>query len=540
MKKFTLLGLTAISLFTAPSEGNAQAPNLGSAGNFVVFSAQGNVSNTGLSYYTGNIGTNGGASNGFGNVNGQMADGTPQAIQCAIDVQSAYNQLDAATPNSFPSVNLGNGATLNAGVHSINNSANLNQTLILDGQGNPNSIFIFQIDGSLISTANANIVTINGAHSCNVFWKVEGFILLAPGTSMKGTMIANNADINLSAGDTLDGRIFSTGGLITLNEVFAFTPLGCGTPTLSGPTAPNLATSKCFALFSSNGSISNTGVTNVTGDVGGNSGPTTGFDSSLVNGVLHYLPNPSTVSCATDLANVYAYLNGLSYDIELLYPNQLGMGLMLTPHTYLINGATTLSDTLVLDAMGNGNAIFVIRIIGNFTALPNASIKLINGALSGNVYWQVEGAMTVSTGSYLRGTIIANNSVTSNLQQGSIIDGRVMTTNGSIATNAMLIVAPNIPLNCPETVGIAEKKGNAGISIFPNPSKGFLTLTLSEEESKLGLDISFYNTLGMKVLSSTLNKSITVLDITALSKGVYYYTLSESNRILQKGKVVVD
>jgi hypothetical protein len=60
MKKFTLLGLTAISLFTAPSEGNAQAPNLGSAGNFVVFSAQGNVSNTGLSYYTGNIGTNGG------------------------------------------------------------------------------------------------------------------------------------------------------------------------------------------------------------------------------------------------------------------------------------------------------------------------------------------------------------------------------------------------------------------------------------------------------------------------------------------------
>jgi hypothetical protein len=104
----------------------------------------------------------------------------------------------------------------------------------------------------------------------------------------------------------------------------------------------------------------------------------------------------------------------------------------------------------------------------------------------------------------------------------------------------MLIVAPNIPLNCPGTVGIAEKKGNAGISIFPNPSKGFLTLTLSEEESKLGLDISFYNTLGMKVLSSTLNKSITVLDITALSKGVYYYTLSESNRILQKGKVVVD
>ncbi len=538
MKKFTILGLTALSLFMAQTNGFAQAPNLGSAGNFVIFSAQGNVSNIGNSYITGNVGTNGGSSTGFGNVNGVMADGTPMAVQAAIDVQSAYNQMDAATPTSTPTATLGNGLTLNPGVHSISSSATLSQNLILDGLGDPNAVFIFQIDGSLISSTNASIITTNGAKACNTFWKVEGFIALAPGTSMKGTMIANNADVSLTAGDTLQGRAFTTGGNINIDQTTAYTPLGCGTPTLDGPIAPNLATSKCFALFSSNGTVSNSGVTNVTGDVGGNSGATTGFDSSLVNGVLHYMPNPTTASCATDLANVYGYLNGLNFDIELLYPSQFGAGLMLTPHAYLLNGSTILTDTLVLNAMGNGNAIFVIRIIGDFTAMPNSYVKLINGTLSSNVYWQIEGALNLNNNSTLRGTMICNNSVVSTISAGVMLDGRIMTTNGALATTNFTAIAPNIPLNCVGTVGVEENEEGNSIQIYPNPSVGSFTIELNDNAKLNNVEISLYNAIGMKVMTSTIVKNLTRIDTSKLPAGMYFYSLIENNKSIQSGKII--
>ncbi len=50
-------------------------PNLGTAANYVLFTTIGAVSNTGISQYTGNVGTNSGAIAGFGNVDGQMHNG---------------------------------------------------------------------------------------------------------------------------------------------------------------------------------------------------------------------------------------------------------------------------------------------------------------------------------------------------------------------------------------------------------------------------------------------------------------------------------
>lgn len=49
-----------------------QALNIGRVVNFVLFSSVGAVINTGISYPTENVGTNGGFSTGFGNVKGVM------------------------------------------------------------------------------------------------------------------------------------------------------------------------------------------------------------------------------------------------------------------------------------------------------------------------------------------------------------------------------------------------------------------------------------------------------------------------------------
>jgi len=396
MKTQLLNLLTAVMLLLIPTLNFAQAPPLGTAAGFVLFSSVGAVGNTGISQITGNVGTNSGAITGFGNVNGVMHTSNGATAQCAADLLLAYNLLNSTVPTFFPAPLLGNGQILNTGVYSISGAATMNGILTLNAQGNANAVFIFQIQGSFSTGANAKVKLINGALACNVFWKVEGLVSMAAGTTMRGTVIANNAAIDMYAGDTLEGRALSTTGAVNVDGVMAYTPIGCGSPILTGPAPPALASTQCYTIFSSDGPVSNAGITHVTGDVGTNVGLTTGFDPLLVNGMIHPIPDGSTAQCAADLLNVYTYLNALPYDIELLYPAQFGNSLVLTPHTYLMNAATTFTGDLYLNALGNANAVFVIKIYGALSTSTYANVILTNGTLAKNVYWLVSGAVSIN------------------------------------------------------------------------------------------------------------------------------------------------
>ncbi|MFZ4398916.1 MAG: ice-binding family protein [Bacteroidales bacterium] len=419
MKTQLFKTLVLAILFILPEFNYAQAPSLGTAASFVLFSTNGAVSNSGISHITGNVGTNYGSSTAFGNVNGVMHDGDGVSAQAAADLLIAYNLLNNTIPSFFPAPLLGNGQILNAGVYSISSAATLNLDLILNAQGNPSSIFIFKIQGSFSCNANSKIKLINGAQACNVFWKVEGLVSMASATSMKGTVIANNAAIQMNTGDILEGRALSTSGAITVDGVLAYTPVGCGSTVLTGPTAPILGSAACFAIFSANGSVSNSGITNITGDVGSNNGYATGFNTLLVTGNIHPLPDVSTANCAADLLIAYNYVNTLPYDIELLYPAQFGNSLVLTPHTYRMNGAATFTDTLFLNAQGNTNAVFVIQINGALSTSTYSNVVLMNGTQAKNVYWKIEGAVSINNYSTFRGTIICNNVLWVHLIPGS-------------------------------------------------------------------------------------------------------------------------
>lgn len=441
MKKMLLNIVTAVTLLSFPNVNFAQAPDLGTAANFVLFTSVGAVGNTGTSHLTGNVGTNSGSSTGFGNVNGVMHNNNSATATAATDLLSAYNQLNSAVSTFSHAPLLGNGDTLNAGVYAISGDATLNDSLTLNAQEDANAVFIFQVQGTLSSGANAKIILINGAQACNVFWKVEGAVSLAAGTTMRGTVIANNAAIELSAGDTLEGRALSTAGAVNVSGVLAYTPTGCGSPLLTGPAAPDLASTADFALFSGIGEVTNSGDTKVTGDVGSNSGVTTGFDPLNVTGTIHPIPDDSTAAAAADLLNVYTYLNTLPYDIELLYPAQFGNNLVLTPHTYLMNAATTFTDTLYLNAQGNADAVFVIQINGALSTSTYSKVILINGTQAKNVYWKVDGAVDINDYSVFKGTIVANNGAIS-LNTGDTLDGRALTTNGALTTAAITATLP--------------------------------------------------------------------------------------------------
>lgn len=436
-----LLLLTTCLLLLFPKQHSGQTPNLGTAAGFVLFTGVGAVTNTGISHLTGHVGSNSGSSTGFGNVNGVMHDGDPASILCASDLLIAYGQLNSAVPTFFPAPLLGNGQLLNTGVYSIAGPATLNLGLTLDGQGNPNAIFIFQIQGAFSAAAGSKVNLINGALACNVFWKVEGLVSLAPGVTMRGTIVANNAAINMSSGDTLEGRALSTNGAVTLDGVLAYTPIGCGSPYLTGPNAPVQGATECYAIFSADGPVTNVGVTTVIGDIGSNNGTTTGFNPVLVTGMIHTVPDGSTALCATDLLNEYNYLNGLPYDIELLYPAQFGNNLVLTPHTYIMNGAVTFTDTLFLNAQGNPNAVFVIQINGAMATSTYSKVILINGTRSENVFWKIDGAVMIDNNSIFCGTIVCNNGAM-NINTNATINGRVLTTTGALGVSAITATIP--------------------------------------------------------------------------------------------------
>jgi len=534
MKK-KLLYITIVTLlFSKSSIGFAQTPNLGSAANYVLFSTNGAVSNTGLSQLTGNVGTNNGLNSAFGNVNGQMHSQDGSSALCATDLLSAYNQLNALVPTLFPSPLLGNGTTLTPGIYSISGNTSLNLGLTLDGLGNSNAVFVFQIQGAFSANASSQINLINGAKACNVFWKIEGLVSLASGSKIKGTIIANNSAIVMSSGVTLEGRALSTAGAVTVDNILAYTPIGCGSPNLTGPVAPNLASTACYALFSGNGSVTNSGNTFATGDVGTNVGLTTGFNPLNISGTIHPIPDVSTGICATDLLNVYTYLNTLPYDIELLYPAQFGKSLVLTPHTYIMNGAVTFIDTLFLNGGGNPNAVFVISTNGAFSTGTYANVVLTNGTQAKNVYWKIDGALSINNFSNFKGTIICNNGAI-NLNKGMKLDGRALTTNGSFSTDSINVM---MTIGCGVVAGLSQQPSslNNVITIYPNPNNGMFTVKLNLISENTMLEI--YNALGTLVLKQKVTDFLMLINLAELPDGIYQARIIVSNQITKHAKII--
>jgi hypothetical protein len=531
MKKNLFTIATTIALLFSSQISFASAPSLGTAADFVVFTTDGALLNTGITHLTGNVGTNNGSIAGFGNVNGGMHNSDGVSATCAEDLLAAYDLLDAAIPTFFPAALMGNGQILNAGIYSIGANASLNNVLTLDGQGNANAEFIIQIQGTLSAASLSQVVLINNAKACNVFWKVEGMISLAAGSSMKGNLIANNAEIVINTGAELEGRALTTAGAITLDGVLAYTPVGCGSPYLTGPTAPSLASTSCYAVFSSNGAVTNSGVSLITGDVGTNVELTSGFSALDVTGAIHPIPDGSTAAAAADLILVNTYLTNLTEDIELLYPAQFGNNLVLTPHTYLMNAAAIFTDSLYLNAMGNTDAVFVIKINGAHTTSTYAKVLLINGTQAKNIYWNVTGAVEINDYSEFKGTIVNNEAL--NIKTGTTLLGRALTTNGAVGTAAFSAAIPSPCI----TTAISETKIAESAILYPNPMTKSFTLYLDDASDDNVSQLTIYNSDGRMMLNKKITDTNTFIQ-TNYPTGIYLYKIINENNTVQSGTLI--
>lgn len=212
----TLL-LSGLLSTPSPAHASDARVELGAAGSFSVLGAS-TVSNTGPTNLGGDLGVSPGtAITGFppGTLEGTTHSADIQAGAAHADLQTAYNDATGRTPTEIVAGDLV-GRTLNAGVYKSASSLALSGTLTLDGQGDPEAVFIFQM-GSTLTTASASHLTlINGAQASHVFWQVGSSATLGTGSSIAGTIMAL-ASITVTTGVTIEGRTLALNGAVTLD-----------------------------------------------------------------------------------------------------------------------------------------------------------------------------------------------------------------------------------------------------------------------------------------------------------------------------------
>jgi hypothetical protein len=191
----------------------------------------------------------------------------------------------------------------------------------------------------------------------------------------------------------------------------------------------------------------------VNGDLGISPGTAlTGFPPGVITGATE-LGNPVSAQALADAQVLYAYLDGLPCGTNLSGVD-LG-GKTLTPGVYCFDSSAQLTGTLILDAQGQCDPLFVFQTGSTLTTSVASSIEVINNPCSANcrggsnVFFQVGSSATIGTGSQFIGNIVANTSATLNF--GASVAGSVFGLIGAVTLDTNSVSA-------------------CGASIVPNPS----------------------------------------------------------------------
>ncbi|GGK83932.1 ice-binding family protein [Rufibacter glacialis] len=235
MKKILLLIAALFAIFSPSHAQTQSSPTFGAAREFAVLGS-GSVTSTGSSVLYGDAGTSPGTVVTvlpLGKVLGDVEAGTAIAAAAKTDVVRVYNELGRfASTSNLTGQTLGEGfnpgaaavrgTTITRGVYKFDGDARISGRLKFDGQGNPNSLFIIQVNGDLVIDPGSAINIFNASPN-NIFFWVTGKVTVGTGgmtgtpSALTGNFIVQN-DATLSLNTTLVGRVLSTNGNIFLNN----------------------------------------------------------------------------------------------------------------------------------------------------------------------------------------------------------------------------------------------------------------------------------------------------------------------------------
>ncbi len=225
-------------------------------------------------------------------------------------------------------------------------------------------------------------------------------------------------------------------GACKKDDVAPVNPVVIPIQTTVHATVP-LAGTSIFAILAGS-SITSTGATVITGDLGLSPGSSIGgFPPGILNGTQH-INDALANQAKLDLTAAYNNAAGrTSTDIATLSGN-IG-GLTLTPGLYKSTSSLAISSgDLTFDARGNANAVFIIQIASSLTTTSGRKVILAGGAQASNIFWQVGSSVTFGTTSVFKGTVMAMQSITFNT--GATLDGRALARTGGVTMAGNTIV----------------------------------------------------------------------------------------------------
>ena len=442
--KSKLYIVTAFALLLCSNNSFSQTLQLGTLSSFEAYTGAGAVTNSGT--FTGDVGSNVGIITGFTppDFTGTVYNNDAVTVQASIDLLSIYIDISNifVTHPSTHAAAFGGGETITPGVYSIPSAGSLGGALTLDGEGDPDAVFIIQFLGAFTAGAGSTIILSNETRAANVFWIAEGAIAIAADCIIKGTLFSHPGAISLAVNCNVEGRMLATEGAITIGAggvVIApagqtTIPVLCLSSCTPAPAVDVLGSLTKFTLFTTAGAVSHTGTSGIVGDIGSQAGAISGFGTSTIVGSFFNV-DAITNQAALDLENAYVQLM-LIPNTELGHTPAFGSGETLNTGVYYIVGAGSLAGTITLDAQNNPDAIFVFKFGGAFTVAAQSKIILINGARSCNVFWiggagVATGAVSIGAFAFMKGTFLAHAGANTIGANGNL-EGRMLSTAGAI------------------------------------------------------------------------------------------------------------
>jgi hypothetical protein len=281
------------------------------------------------------------------------------------------------------------------------------------------------------------------------------------------------------------------------------------------------------------GNVGGSTVTNnarVIGDVWA----TTYTGSGTISGTQHDNTDGIVTAAQTDLAAAYDTAVARITDTTLsvaLDKDTLGCGVYASP-TFSLN------DTLVLDGRGDANAVFIFKVTGSTLITGTAGyVKLINGAVWSNVFWQVTSSATI-TGDF-KGIVLALTSINQSADASSIVSSRLMARNGAITISGYTAtqVKPSVS-KTPREFVLNQN--------YPNPFNPSTKIQYAIVNAGL-VSLKVYDLLGHEV-ATLVNEyqeagSYTVPfganTGTKLSSGVYFYRLNAGSFVSMRKMILL-
>lgn len=221
-------------------------------------------------------------------------------------------------------------------------------------------------------------------------------------------------------------------GLVVLLALFM-------TATTARADVP-LGTAESFAILAGQ-SVTNTGLTTITGDIGISPGAAT--DGNVAdNGTITHdgtLNDADAVALKAQTDLTTAYNDAAGRTPSVIAPELDGADLVPGVYASTGGGAFLLSANGTLTLTGGANDVWVFQSGSTLDFMSSSSVVFEGEADPCNVYWQVTSSATLGTNSTVIGTIMALASIT--LETGATLEGRALAREGSVTLDANTITA---------------------------------------------------------------------------------------------------